>query len=309
MRIFLVSANTAESPYPVYPLGMGIVAHALMRAGHSVRQFDFLQAGRSCERLRAALREASPELVGISVRNIDNVNLVHEQRYLSVVRDIVREIRSVTGVPVLLGGSGFSVMPEAVLEAVQADYGIVGESEWAVVDFVERLSRGQTPQERCVRPSGVLPGDDISPACYDPRIMQFYLGRGNMAPIQTKRGCTYRCVYCTYPLLEGRTLRPRPAVDVVDDIGHLVNGHKAGYIFFTDSVFNDDRGHYRDILNEMKRRRLSVSWTAFIKPGRLSDSDVLLMKQTGLKAVELGSDAASDTALEGMGKDFLFSDV
>ena len=37
--------------------------------------------------------------------------------------------------------------------------------------------------------------------------MEYYLQSGSIASIQAKRGCPYRCVYCTYPLLEGGTVR------------------------------------------------------------------------------------------------------
>ena len=40
-RIFLLSTNTMIEPYPVYPLGMAVVASALTSAGHTVRQFIF----------------------------------------------------------------------------------------------------------------------------------------------------------------------------------------------------------------------------------------------------------------------------
>ena len=59
----------------------------------------------------------------------------------------------------------------------------------------------------------------------------------------------------------------------------------------------------------MKSRRVSVPWTCFIRPGKILEEHVLLMKETGLKAVEIGSDAASDAALRGMGKGFLFKDI
>ena len=64
MKILLISANTAETPYPVYPLGMGIVANALLSAGHEVKQFDFLHSGQSLEKLSDALRVQMPALVG-----------------------------------------------------------------------------------------------------------------------------------------------------------------------------------------------------------------------------------------------------
>ena len=40
-RVLLLSTNTAGSPYEVYPLGMSVVAGALEKKGHEVRQFDF----------------------------------------------------------------------------------------------------------------------------------------------------------------------------------------------------------------------------------------------------------------------------
>jgi len=46
-RIFLISSNTALDPYPVYPVGMAIIASALAAAGHEVLQFDMLAARHS----------------------------------------------------------------------------------------------------------------------------------------------------------------------------------------------------------------------------------------------------------------------
>jgi radical SAM superfamily enzyme YgiQ (UPF0313 family) len=60
----------------------------------------------------------------------------------------------------------------------------------------------------------------------------------------------------------------------------------------------------------MKRRNLNVPWTAFFKPGGdLDDAIVEQMRETGLQAAEIGSDAPSDTTLRGIGKDFTFDDV
>ncbi|MBF0387211.1 MAG: lipid biosynthesis B12-binding/radical SAM protein [Candidatus Omnitrophica bacterium] len=307
MKILLISANTAETPYPVYPLGMGIVANALLKAGHAVKQFDFLHSGQSLEKLSDVLRAQAPALVGISIRNIDNVNALNEQHYINTVRQIVMAIRASVKAPIVLGGAGFSIMPEAILDTVGADYGIVGEGELAVVDFAGTIERGERP-EKCIRSSGYIPSASMGSAEYDPDIMSFYFRYGNMVGVQTKRGCVHHCVYCTYPLLEGRIVRPRPVTDVVDDIERLISD-KAPYIFFTDSIFNDEKSLFLDLLHEMKRRRISTPWTCFIKPGSIPEEQVLLMKETGLKAVEIGSDAASDPALKGMGKDFLFKDI
>ncbi|MCD6325983.1 lipid biosynthesis B12-binding/radical SAM protein [bacterium] len=309
MRVLLISTNIAKTPYPVYPLGLGIVAAALADAGHEVRLFDFLASGRSHEALRGEIEQFSPEVIGVSVRNIDNVNALHEERYIDAVKVIMQSVKQKTNAPIVLGGSGFSLMPQAIMKTVGADYGIVGEGETAMVEFVDRLKTHELPPNSCITAPPSLLGDEMPSARYEDKIMSYYLKSGRMAPVQTKRGCPHKCVYCSYPLLEGAAIRSRNTVSVVDDIEMLKERHGAEYIFFTDSVFNDDGNHYLELMREMRSRELSVPWTAFFKPTGLNDEAVLLMKQTGLKAAEIGSDGTTDTTLRGLGKGFSFKDI
>jgi radical SAM superfamily enzyme YgiQ (UPF0313 family) len=45
-----------------------------------------------------------------------------------------------------------------------------------------------------------------------------YYRLGGMLNIQTKRGCPFRCIYCTYPGVEGRKIRLRNPDTVVNEI-------------------------------------------------------------------------------------------
>jgi lipid biosynthesis B12-binding/radical SAM protein len=309
MRVFLISSNIASTPYSVYPLGLSMIAASLKNAGHLVQQFDFLASNRSIEALTAAIKEFKPEIIGISIRNIDNVNLLNEQRYIDAVTNIVREIRQISQAKIILGGSGFSIMPESILEKVSADYGIMGEGESLIVDFVNQAAKGIYPKEKIIRSKPKLISKQIPSACYDADIMRYYLKSGNVASIQTKRGCGHKCIYCSYPILEGEVIRTRDTSAVVDDIQDLITNFGAKYIFFTDSVFNDDADNYLKVLKEMKKRKLNIAWTAFFKPQGLDDSKLALMQETGLKAAEVGADACSDVTLKKLGKSFLFKDV
>ena len=347
MKVLLISSNTASSPYPVYPLGMGTIAAALRRGGHETVMFDWLTQGRKGERdegtkgrrdegsegrldgarpragawgsdqcaerleaWREALRHHRPELVGVSIRNLDNVNLLNEKRYTAVVAGLVQAVHRELDVPVVLGGSGYSLLPEIVLRESGADYGIVGEGERLIVDLVDTIAQGRRPAAGTIlRNSAHLEGSTLRGAYYDPDILGHYLRAGSIAPIQTKRGCNLRCAYCSYPTLEGGALRTRPPRDVVDDIEKLQSEHETSYVFFTDSVFNDDQGAYLEVLREMKRRRVSVQWSAFLKPTGITEGVASLMKETGLAAAELGSDAATDVTLRELRKPFRLRDV
>jgi len=234
---------------------------------------------------------------------------MNEQYYIQNVKKIVSTIRNITDVKILLGGAGFSLIPELILQETGADYGIIGEGEVLAVEFANHAELGIYPQESLIGPASRLPGGSIKSALYDEQLVEYYMHSGNIASIQTKRGCAYKCVYCTYPLLEGTELRRREAREVVDDIELLRDKYKTKYIFFVDSVFNDDEGAYLEVVDEMLRRNLSIPWTGFIKPGGLTDKIVERMKKTGFAAAEVGADAACDTTLKKMGKNFSFKDV
>jgi len=309
MKVMLISANVTLSPYPIYPLGVSMVAASLVKAGHTVQQSDFLLQNSSLDAIGGEVDQFKPDLIGISIRNIDNVNFMNEQYYIQNVKNIVDAIRKRTDVKILLGGAGFSLIPDLILQETGADYGIIGEGELLVVEFANNAAQGVYPVERLIGPALRLPGGSIKSALYDDKLVDFYLHSGNIASIQTKRGCAYKCVYCTYPLLEGTELRRRDAREVVDDIELLRDKHQTKYIFFVDSVFNDDEGAYLEVLDEMLRRDVCIPWTGFIRPGGLTDEIVERMKKTGFAAAEVGSDAASDATLHAMGKNFTFQDV
>lgn len=308
MRVLLVATNTEVEPYPVAPLGMAVIAGALSSVGHEVRQHDSLAASGLPDALRMVLREFRPAVVGLSLRNIDNVDslTVGSHWALSGVRDVVALVRSELDVPVIMGGPGFSLMPEEILSYTGADYGVVGEGEAATCELLAMLAHGQTPP-RVMRGHTRMPGELIGAAMHDPAIFAHYLRESGVAGIQTKRGCPKTCSYCTYPALEGRSIRAREPGAVVDDILRMTAEHDVHELFFTDAVFNDHEGHWLLLAEEMVRRGVSVPWTGFFQPGELYRDELRLCVRAGLKAVELGTDAATDATLRGICKDFDFA--
>ena len=141
MKILLTASNTCTDPYPVYPLGMSVIAQALAAAGHDVKQFDVAVSGLGA--LPEAIRSFSPEAVGISIRNLDSVNSrTPGQDFLRMPVAMAEVIRGQTDAPLILGGSGFSLLPEEILKLTGADYGVIGEGESAMTELIAILARG-----------------------------------------------------------------------------------------------------------------------------------------------------------------------
>jgi len=134
----LVSANRCTTPEPVFPLGLAHLDAALREAGHQVRWWDLLTEGNPLQQLPGDFK---PDLVGISVRNIDDVIIRKQETFVQDVRELVTGFHHKLGCPIVLGGSGFSILPREALELTGADYGIVGEGEVPLLALVEGLAK------------------------------------------------------------------------------------------------------------------------------------------------------------------------
>jgi lipid biosynthesis B12-binding/radical SAM protein len=310
-KFFLISANVNTDPYPVYPLGMAVIAAALVTAGHRVWQYDYLAAGGSGHELEETLKEFAPDFVGISLRNIDNVDSFSGEQgwYLAEIRVLTEIIRQKTAAPIILGGPGFSILPEEILDYLAADYGVVGEGERTICDLIKKLEEGRPVPRISKSREHLLEGKDMVSPRWEKDLINFYIERSGMANLQTKRGCSYNCHYCSYPILEGSRLRIKEPEMVVDEIKKLKEVFGVDTIFITDSVFNDPFGHYLILAEEIVKHKLNIRWYGFFRPYGIGSKEVNLLKRSGLCAMEVGTDAACDSTLAAINKQFVFADV
>jgi len=308
-RIFFVSGNRCVDPYPVYPLGMAVVSAALTARGHEVRQFDLLSSGSDLAALSAAARAYGPDVICYSLRNVDTADHLNQDDWLlDADRAAIQALRESSSAPVVLGGSGFSILPEELLEFLGADYGVTGEGELAACDLVDALAAGR-PWPRLVRSRELMPAATIGCPRYDAAIVPYYRKTSGLIGLQTKRGCPHGCSYCSYPLIEGTRVRHRDPREVVDDLEMLRRDFGVDNVFFTDSIFNDAGGGHLALAEELVRRGTTIRWASFFRPQHLERGQLKLLKSAGLYAVELGTDAADDTTLEALGKGFSFDEV
>jgi radical SAM superfamily enzyme YgiQ (UPF0313 family) len=313
MKVLLISANTLTTPYPVYPIGLDYVAGALDRA-HEVEILD-LNATDGNDALHRTLDRFAPDLIGISLRNIDNTDIVDIQSYLAGYRKLVDRVRMRSPAPIVLGGSGFTIFPRRILEAVNADYGIVGEGERLAL-LLNALERGADPGRIAgvVTAGGAaqLPPPWETPLRRDFRPNRhhtgYYLKHGAMLNLQSKRGCPFRCIYCTYPHIEGRRMRLIPPEEVAAAALEL-EAAGAKYLFLTDSAFNAHPGHSLAVAEAFIKAGLKTPWGGFFAPTTPPAGYFDTLRSAGLTHVEFGTEALCDPVLQSYGKPFTSNDV
>jgi radical SAM superfamily enzyme YgiQ (UPF0313 family) len=312
MKVLLISANTVRVPYYIYPLGLDYVAGAISDR-HTVRMADVNMNGK-IKSLIDGIIDFAPDVIGVSLRNIDNVDVRNTKSYMEKYQELIKTIRKHTKAVIVLGGSGFTIFPKKILNLLNADYGVIGEGE-RMSGLLDALESGKDPSSI----QGIIArGNEeaFPPPLHSPfersgvtsEIAQFYIDNGGMLNLQTKRGCTFNCIYCTYPHIEGRELRPIPADEVAND---ALNLERAGakFLFITDSAFNADFGHSMEVARAFARKGLSIPWGAFMAPTKPPDNYYRILHDSGMTHVEFGTEALSPSMLASYQKPFNVKDV
>ncbi|HMK60000.1 MAG TPA: lipid biosynthesis B12-binding/radical SAM protein [Dissulfurispiraceae bacterium] len=318
MKILLISVNKEREPYPVAPIGTACVASALKQEGHDICILDLCFEEHSSKVIEKVASDFGPDIVGLSIRNVDNLTFGKSINYMPSVKEVVETVKSTCAAGIVAGGSGFSIFPEESLRYLALDLGIAGEGEDAFAQLIAAYESGgsfDSVPNLCRIVNGNYVANSVqSKYKFSKPDRSFldnakYMELGGMGNIQAKRGCPFSCTYCTYPAIEGCKVRLRNASDVVEEIIEAHNRYGIDHMFFVDDIFNFPEEHAIGICEEMIRRKAAVDWTCFATPFGMSREMAYVMKKAGCKGIEFGTDGGSERTLEALGKRFLPSDI
>jgi len=321
MNILLVSTNRNRLPMPVMPIGACIVAHAAERAGHTAYFLDLMFMKDPMAAIEAALADGKPDVVGLSVRNIDNNDMQNSIFFLNDLFRIVDVIRTRTSVPIILGGAALGVMPEQILRLAPVTCAVVGDGELVFPQILDRISRHERfsdlPGIARIE-NGVFKRNNtsvgFSATCPVPDYHRWlnipaYLSRMATVPIQTKTGCQFHCVYCTYPKIEGSSCRLKEPGSIADAVAQLAaKGFRD--IEFVDSVFNSPLEHAMEVCAALARVKHNARIQCLeLNPRDFDDGLVTAMERAGFAGMGITLESASDPVLQGLRKGFTSRDV
>ncbi len=322
MKVLIIAANNNKQPVTVMPYGACIVADACVSRGHEVSFLDLMFAKDSLSALTAKIRAAMPEVVGISVRNIDNHDMKNPRSFYRELPLCVGQIRRLANTIVVLGGSAVNIMPEELLRFSGADYAVAGNGEKIFPEFLSKL--GQPHFLKALPGLAWLEQDKYFINPHQPVSLPQELlvpdfsrwldvGRYRSAlaavPLLSKRGCPYKCVYCTYAMCEGKEYQLNHPADVSAAVSKLAR-QGLNNIEFVDNVFNSPYEHAvqvcENLISAGNKARLQ---TVELNPKFVDKQLIILMEKAGFIGVGITAESASDRVLAGLGKDYFRADV
>jgi radical SAM superfamily enzyme YgiQ (UPF0313 family) len=320
MRVLLISANTEQINMPVLPLGLAYVAAAADSRGHTVKMLNLMMQNDTLKALHEAIVEFNPEIIGISVRNIDDQNMENPRFLLETVKDVVTNCRKYSDATIVLGGAGYSIFPQATLDFLKADMGIQGEGESAFLTLLNRLHNKKDlseipglylPGQKSQRESEYLKSlTDILLPLPDVHLStpSTLKDQEIWIPFQSRRGCPMDCSYCSTATIEGRIIRKHDPKKVVEAITKYVEVG-LDHFFFVDNTFNLPSAYANTLCEQLISSKLKITWRCILYPWKVDDELVEKMAKAGCREVSIGFESGSEKILAKMNKKYLPADV
>ena len=251
---------------------------------------------RTVERL---MHDLQPDLVGLSVMTFQRVTA---RRIISLIRSIKPDVR------VIVGGYDPSLAPEAWTHPdLGVDFIVRGEGEMTFRELLRALDH-RTPLSEVAglwfrepgggfrrnppRPAASVEEGMIRPPNRGARVLSGYtmLGRG-IDVVETSRGCTFDCSFCSIIEMRGRNFHRFPLARVIDDIRDA-RARGARAIFFVDDNITLDVGRFQALCHAIVEAGLNdVDYLVqgMTAPFAAHGAELApLMKKAGFRYVFLG---------------------
>jgi radical SAM superfamily enzyme YgiQ (UPF0313 family) len=283
MKILLVNPNRYQSP-PVPPIGLEYVASSLADKGHSVELLDLCFSENTSPDIDQAVRTFSPDVAGMTVRNVDTVLYHTNEFFLDEIKAVVTRLRSEHGLKVMIGGAGVSADPEGILDYLDADIAVSGPGEETAHDVLD-IIRDPRNGKRVLR--GRYTGRGSCPRRTFGVDYKKYTAAGGIIGFETHKGCSSSCVFC---LEANSRVSFKPVENVIGEIKSFVDN---GYDHFhlCDAEFNEDTDYSVEFCTALKKAGMGIRWAVYMKPANFNKALFRLMKETGVYLITLSMDS------------------
>ena len=120
-------------------------------------------------------------------------------------------------------------------------------------------------------------------------------------PLLGTRGCPYSCFfYCTYPLQQGRKVRARSVINIIEEIKYWKKELGTNKFVFRDPVFSINRKHTIEFCKEVIKQKLNITFMVETHLNNLDDEMIPLLRKAGLELVYVGVESSSNFVLKDM---------
>jgi len=298
---------------PNFNHGLGIIAAYLKKNGHEIQGFNINATSREkidLENIENQIRTFNPGLIAFSSVS---------QQFM-FVKQIANHLRK-NGIKtkILVGGIHATVSPETVLKEDCVDMVCLGEGEYACLELVNRLDKGEDISDIkniWLKKNGNIIKNEIRPLIEDLGSLPFpdrdIFGfketlekKRGWVNILAGRGCIFKCNYCVNSFLskfhKGKwKIRLRPVDHVLGEIAEIEKNygkHSIKIINFNDDIFTVNKKWIMEFC-EKYPKRFKYLFSCNTRPTNFDENLANILKNAGCTEVKSGLESGSNRVRE-----------
>jgi len=296
MRVLLIATNQADrymdrmTVRPL-PVGLAYVAAHIDTARHSLQVLDLMFAEDAIQDTVTVVQHVQPDVIGLSLRNLDNQSYLHPVWHLPTVRDLIGHLRAVSTATIVCGGPAFSILPAACFDYLAPDLGLAGDAATSFGQLVECLAAGGVytdlpglvyrDQGHTVVREELFTTQFQTPPRLDLLDLQRYDKAGFGIGVVNKLAQYYYATADGKGQSSSADWRMRPAAEVVEEVRRLRHDHGIQKVFFIDSGFNTPLHHAKALCQALIEADLGLRWNSYLRPGECDAELIELMQRSG----------------------------
>lgn len=296
------------------------VATQLKKAGFDIQIYDAFLEGDGIQEVMQHINSQKPDLIGIFPADV--IRFVPVQINIEITK-LIKTYLPDTLVAIL--GLRTDKAIKYLLENVSGiDYILLGDPEETMVELARRINNNEETNNI----GGIIKMDtrgndsvksnpsiaynldkldfpswnliDLSRYHFVPHRYRF----GRPFPILTTRGCPWdNCIFCKESsIINLPPYRTRSAENVVDEIELITRKYNFSEMQFFEGNFNTDIEWLKRFRDEIKKRKLSFTWSCLSRVDMIQEKAAKIMRDAGCWNIVFGIESNSQVLLDVMNK-------
>ena len=292
MKVLLIATNRhgrymGNLQAQPLPLGLAYIAGYLDPEQHSTKMLDLMFADDYLGDVERAVKDFQPDLVGLSIRNLDNGSNLNPQSVLPITKEVTDLVRSISQATIVCGGPAFSILPAECFDYIGPDLGITGGGGDSFSDLADRLERGESYKDL---PGLVYREDDkititeqqpTSGVMKPPRLEDLDLDR------YAEAGFGIGVITKWFGNQSARQ-NLRPIEEVIAEVKDLRQRLGLSKFFFIANGFNLPPDHAKSFCQALIGADLNIEWNTGLVPESCDRELIDLMREAGCRLVIIG---------------------
>ena len=304
-KIIFIDMNPAIEQIPIYQLGICFLGGIAIDKKWDVDIIEFsdLQA-MGLDFYKEKFDEA--RCIAISIRNIDNTEGSNPVSYIDIIKKEMEYLACRYSEKIVLGGAGYSILPNEILDLFNLKYGIVGRGGKSLSEMLDWLDSGNE-LETFFSKKIVQSRIDCDIYQYEKleyiwKIIPLIQNDSKKLGFDTHIGCNGYCVYCTYPNITQNRNNKR-SIDEICNFIAVAQEKGINQLQIVDDIFNSDIIYAKEICKEIAKISHNIKISCYLSPD-VDEELAKLMRKAGIIEAVMGIDSLSNSILNKMNKNF-----